>query len=388
MKKKKVLYVSRYFEPNKGGSVSINENLTNHFSSDELCVLTSKSPFSIFNSNKSKSEHKRYYTIGEFNIKGKGDRFFVQLLYLFYPFVLLHMLYVIRKEKINIVVATFPDIFLCRIAYLLAKWCNIPFYTYFHNTYLENRPRGSMNYFAKKWQPKLFSASKKIFVMSEGMSTYYDEKYGDLNFIPLPHSHSYSFDENFLKPISNKQEIRIVMIGNFNHSNIDATKRCINTFSKINGVNISFDLYTHVPEILLRNRGVDTKLINIKGYINEDELVDVLQKYDIALLTHGFEGGYSEVEYKTIFPTRTIPLLASGIPIFLHSPKNSFLTSFVENHGCAYVNSSCDKVKLEKDFIEFISNQEKQLQLIKGAYNTLKVFDGKKIAETLKSELN
>jgi len=381
----RILYVTKAVKPNKGGSVSICENLIKYFTSDEMVVIGSRRLFS----KKCLRQYSKvgvnfYYQFGEINFRGKGDRFLVPLRYMLFPFLVWRIIRVYQKERCDHILANFPDIFFCYAAYLAANILGSDYSTYFHNTYLENRPGGYRGYFAKKWQPKIFDRSRHIFVMSEGMKSFYKNHYSSkYNFVTLPHTYSYQIKDTAIKKIS--EPVKLVFIGNFNDSNIEATRRVIDALKIEN--RYEFYFYTHVPNILLKSRGLDVTVIKNMGFIDESKLIDEIRKYDISILTHGFTGSYSEVEYQTIFPTRTIPLLLAGIPLFVHSPDNSFLTQFIKFKECAELVKDADHNKIQTTVNDLVNNRSRQEQIVRNALQAAKAFDGQKIAANLKTEI-
>ncbi|MEL6719108.1 MAG: hypothetical protein AAFP82_10360 [Bacteroidota bacterium] len=147
------------------------------------------------------------------------------------------------------------------------------------------------------------------------------------------------------------------------------------------------NLYTHVPKLLLQQRGIETSVIHHRGFVRPEEVHNILQQYDICALTHGFKGGYGEVEYKTIFPTRTIPFLLSGKPIFAHSPKASFLNDFIKENKCAELVEEANKQAIIDGLDRITNDLTYQNELIQNAQKTTKQFYGKEVVKELKSRL-
>ena len=74
-----------------------------------------------------------------------------------------------------------------------------------------------------------------------------------------------------------------------------------------------------------------------------DEIPRRLAEADILLLPHGLTGPEEwSVEYRTIFPTKTIEYLISGRPILAHAPRGCFLTRFLAENDCALVVDRAD----------------------------------------------
>ena len=222
--------------------------------------------------------------------------------------------------------------------------------------------------------------------MSKGMQLFYSEKYAKYRdkFIPLVHTfNEFPGQAQFTGiPGYGKAHYKLVAIGNFNESNIEATKRIVNVLGKDDRFSLSF--YTHVPTLLLHKRGINTGLIEHKGFVTPDQVFNVLQDYDICVLTHGFTGGYGEVEYKTIFPTRTIPLLLSGKPIIVHSPPGAFLTDFIKEHQCAELVDEASEPAIVNGLEKIINDESYQQQLVTNARKTAEIFYGPNVIKYLK----
>jgi glycosyltransferase involved in cell wall biosynthesis len=385
----KLLYVTVAVPPVKGGSVIITENLVKQFSANEMVVLGANHIFSFRRRSEQKTNGIRYYyQPTELNINGRGDRFFLPLRYLFFPFLVWRICHVFKKEKCTYILANFPDIYYCYAALLASRILNVKFSSYFHNTYLENRPKGHMRFFAKHWQPQIFSRSQNIFVMSDGMKSHYQTCYPEHhNFVALPHSHNVSSPLTMdSTPRSLKPPYKLVLIGNFNESNIDATRRFVDAVKDDDNYKIFF--YTSVPNFLLKMRGIDVEYITNKGYIDDNKLLAELQQYDVCILTHGFGGGYTEIEYRTIFPTRTIPFLLSGKPILVHSPPASFLNKFIKEYKCGSLVEVASEQKIRIALSDIVRNASMRAELVENALIASRQFEGKIIASKLKYHLN
>jgi glycosyltransferase involved in cell wall biosynthesis len=174
---------------------------------------------------------------------------------------------------------------------------------------------------------------------------------------------------------------RLVFIGNFNQSNLEATVRVVNALK--NDLRFEMYFYTAVPNFLLKIRGVDVDCIVNKGYISDNVLIDELKKYDVCMLTHGFTGGYTDVEYKTIFPTRTIPFLLSGKPVFAHSPAQSFLNEFIMKNECAMLVEEPSENLIKESLLSLVSDDALRTRLVNNAQRTATQFDGKNVVQKL-----
>jgi glycosyltransferase involved in cell wall biosynthesis len=381
----KILLVSWSILPQSGGTSVIVENLAKNFSNSEMLVLGAKTMFQNNNLNRDKNHAEFRYFFSEMYLMGRGYRYFIWFRKWRYQPLVNHIKKLIKEEKIDHVIGVYPNPFYCLAACQAAKSLGIPFSSYFHNTYTENV--AIVDPKAPEIQAEIFDYSTNIFVMSKGMQRFYEEKYRMQKFIPLVHTFDKYPDKKALTgiPKANKTHYKLVAIGNFNESNLDATKRFLNTIK--DNPKYSLSVYTHVPKLLLQKRGLDTSLFEHKGSVAPEEIQSVLQDYDICVLTHGFTGGYGEVEYKTIFPTRTIPFLLSGKPIFAHSPKGSFLNDFIEENECAVLVDKPSEQAILAKLEELSGDADLQTKLVNAAAKTSEQFYGPNVAKQLKDIL-
>jgi hypothetical protein len=120
-----------------------------------------------------------------------------------------------------------------------------------------------------------------------------------------------------------------------------------------------------------------------------DEVLQAkLRENDLLLLPHGLTGGLSPIEYRTIFPTKTIPYLISGRPILAHSPKNSFLTEWLRRHDCAELVENPDEAALHAAIERLSKDANRREQLVKNALAAAKLFHAPRVVAALKRTIN
>ncbi|MEL6863367.1 MAG: glycosyltransferase family 4 protein [Bacteroidota bacterium] len=381
----KILLVSWSILPNKGGSSIIVENLAQNFDADELVVLGSRKFRQEEVIDRPAGSPSFKYFFSEMYFMGRGYRYFIWFRKWRFKPLINAIKNLIKEEKIDYVVGVYPNPFYCHAACLAAKEMGVPFSSYFHNTYVDNIAITDPE--AKVIQQEIFEASEYIFVMSKGMQQFYEEQYGLKKFFPLVHTfNTYPPEYSYSGiPGVDKDKYKLVAIGNFNESNMDATLRFANTIYQ--NPKYSLSLFTHVPRVLLRKRGLDTNAIEYEGFVQPDQVHRVLQEYDLGVLTHGFTGGYGEVEYRTIFPTRMIPLLLSGKPLIVHSPKGSFLNDFVQEHQCAELVDDPSPEAILEGLDRICTNEDYQKQLVEASRKTVAQFHGPHVVKELKKLL-
>lgn len=384
-KSNKILFFSRSIYPRSGGSSFVTESLAANFTQQEMAVVGEADFLSLKKIKRNPAGVQFYYIPSGLSFSGRGARFLKPLRWLFFPFALWQGCKIARKERATHVLGTFPEGFFVLLSLSVARVLHLPFDAYFHNTFVENRS-GFNRWWANWIQNVVFRQARSVFVMSTGMKSYYEKHYPSVKkFKTLLHTFN---RYPVLKPHVHSPPglgLQLAFTGNFNESNMDATIRVVEALKKVPGAVLNF--YTPVPKALLKLRGLDTAAIVHKGYLPEERYFDELAQNDIMVLTHGFEGGYSAVEYQTIFPTRVVKMMLTQRPIFAHVPATSFLHQYIRETQIAALADMRDEVAIRKCFIELAESREKQEFYIENGKRAVAAFFGPKVVMELKKQL-
>ncbi|MBK8298823.1 MAG: hypothetical protein IPK91_16430 [Saprospiraceae bacterium] len=384
----KLLIVSWAIPPMSGGSSYITHQLAKQFQPDEIVIVGGSKSF--FKKKAIYDGIVYNYIFSEINWKGHGDRYFIPLRFLLFPLALIRVFNLIRKEKPSKILACFPDPYYMMLAKIAASAFNLQLYSYFHNTLVENRSSIS-KYIGEKIQTSVFNASRLVFLMSEGMRTYYQKTYPEWKqkFEVLPHTFNEYPIRTFSKSFNQNPPYKLVLIGTFNHSNMEATSRLVQLLSQHSDV-YQLDIFTSTKKPIFKykwNLDLDKLGVHYKGYVNQEKVDAVLQNYDVCLLTHGFDGAYSDIEYQTIFPTRMLPFLLSGIPILAHIPPDVFLADFIRKYDCAELITSKDTQSILDGLNRITKLADRRQTLIYNAHKTTAYFYGKDVVNSLKEKM-
>jgi glycosyltransferase involved in cell wall biosynthesis len=382
-KEKNVLVVTWTAFPPTSGSGVVVSNLLSQFNPTKV-VLAGEHTFGADIVKHDKPDYPFYLLKHPFHTGFKGSKYFK---WLALRKVLRQLEQIIEKHQIEVVFGIFPDEFYTYAACRLAQRKKLPFYSWLHNTYLDNRT-GILKMIASTIQPRIFNYSKRIFTMSQGMNDYYQEHYPEYKdkFVPLLHGF-YTPDE---APAINTQindPVKFMMTGNINHSNRDATERLAKAVLRQSPKN-ELHIFGGTPKSVWDNMGIIGRQVYLHGFVPQlQQLVDSFDQYDIMLLPHGFEGNLSEAEYLTIFPTRTIPLLYSGKPILAHVPADTAISIMLKNKSCAFLVTKKDDDILGSAIEQMIDSENLRDDLVRNALIAAKDYDVRNIVLSLKNIL-
>ncbi len=351
------------------------------FLAEDLKIVLPKHNVIVLGEGPDQSNEKgNIFVETELKYKGKGKRFLKTLRWLKLSKATSKIDKVINDNKIDQVIGIFPDEIFIYAAYKAALKNNIPFTPWFHNTYIENR-NGLDLILAKNVQSKIFN-SKNVLVISDGLKEFYQEKYPKVNFQVL--RHFLPFPQMNFEEKTPSEKITFFFVGTINDSNLDATRYFCNAIK--GEVNIELRISTSVPEATLRNNGVLNDNVKYLGFV--EDLNKEYEKSDFMLLTHGFTGGFSETEYKTIFPTKTVEMLRSDKPIFAISPENTFLTAFLREKNCCVLNTKKDKNALLKKIKESHLDSKMKSEIVSNAKSTFELFSIKNAEKSFEKFLD
>jgi hypothetical protein len=156
-------------------------------------------------------------------------------------------------------------------------------------------------------------------------------------------------------------------------------------------VNASSDFvlnfYSAAPDWHLQKEGLVGQRIH-REQPTDDDLVNAIGNNDLLILPHGLTGSLAPIEYRTIFPTRTIPYLLSRRPILAYSARGSFLSEWLRAHDCAEVVEDPDPAALRGAIDRLCDDAPRREQLVRNALRAAEYFRADRVVEEMKRTIN
>lgn len=375
-----LLIVSRSAPPGVSGSAHVLRALLDHDEGRQLIAVGGRSPTRHLD-----SEENLLLFPTELSVFGRGARFFSPIRQLLLRSVSARIEDVARSHHVARILCVFPDAFYCAASLSAAKRLGLPIDFWFHNTYADNRS-GTAGVYARRLESQIIKEARRVFFISDALCDRFRKKYAAdaARFHTLRHPVGELKGSNVIARGFASHVVRATLMGNINESNFDATARLLRALK--NHPSIKITMCCPVPKMLLEARGIDLDGVDFRGYIPLGELDRLLLDTDLFLLPHGLQGGYSEEEYRTIFPTRAAHYMAQGRPILAHSPEGSGLTDFLREHGCALVVSSPSEEDIVNAFEGLHADYAIQEKIAQAALKAATMFQPDKILRTLTAE--
>ena len=377
---RKTLIISQGMPPALNGSTFVIRNLASQFSENEIAVAGEMWRTSRAQGSDPAPENF-FYVWKQPDINRVGVINWLRRLWA--PIILLRLLRLVRKHQFEIIVGVYPNEYYLTMSWLVSRLTGRPFFSYFHNTFADNR-QGLSRQRAKLTQSLVFRASQVVFTMSDGMSRFLTARYPGVHFEPLVHCHQIPECTDPYNPEIDEQTLKIAFLGNANRSNWDAFER----FWRVaQHENLVLTIMSSTPSEVFAQHGIQGDKVRFEKVPFREELA-ALKQQDVLFLPHGFEGGLSKVEYETIFPTKTISYLLSDRPLFAHSPSHSFLTQWLKENECALVVEQANETEIRNGLSELRENADLRQQLVENGRKAVQMFSATRVADFFAQTLN
>lgn len=311
----------------------------------------------------------------------KGTRFFLWLYWFLVPMMVKRGRKILNEHRPDAILGVYPNEYFLYASWLLAKRAGLPFIAWFHNTYAENR-KGFERIIGSYLQKRILKRAAHVFTISDGLTEYYIKNYPEFEDKFSTLQHGFFLDDSPSKSNQpSKEVIKFSFTGSLNSSCIEATERIFRSLGAKSQYEIN--IFSGTPEAVFKGiLSAEAKYL-YHGFLPDAEFKQELAKCDIHLVAHGFSGGISEVEYRTIFPTRTVQLLKTGSPILFHSPPHAFFTKFVKEHGCGFLVDVKDGQAILKCVEYILKHPEEVQKVLDKANQTAEYFEVGQVAQKL-----
>lgn len=261
---------------------------------------------------------------------------------------------ILRQENATVLVACSGDLLDIPAGALAARRARIGFVPYFFDDYLYQWTGWRRRVALRLERAALRKAAIAI-VPNEFAAVSYHQRYGIACQVvrnpPLK-----------LPGISNGRvkrpgPWRIVYTGTIYHAHYDAFVRLLQALAAMPETAAELHLYTPQPQEELAKHGIVGPSVRFLGVVSQEEALKVQSEADLLFLPLAFFSEISEVLHASA-PGKMGEYLASGTPILVHAPEDSFLSWYFTRHQCGCVVNSANWQAL-RDALEALQADEK-----------------------------
>ena len=217
-----------------------------------------------------------------------------------------------------------PDGFFFVASFRACRRLGVPFWGHMHDLWLENTGPGDFQRrLAETWEPVIFRDADKIFCMTEAQRDHYQRKYGG-SYDIIPHCVSSETEipsEAAVKTKPVDEPVHVLYAGNISPAmNCDAMKdfaACLDLLP----ANYRFTMLTSASAAACRAKGLVHPRLE-RDWTSVAEASKRVRQADILFLPLSFKNCHDD-EVRTVFATKTLDYLVSGVPILTYSPADS-----------------------------------------------------------------
>jgi len=164
-----------------------------------------------------------------------------------------------------------------------------------------------------------------------------------------------SLEAKGAKHVFNKNEINIVYTGSVYFAHFDAFKNLIKAIGLVK-MPIKLHIFSAQQRKDLENAGVSGKNIEFHKSVDQGRVAAIQRSADILFLPLAFNCPIREV-IRTSAPGKIGEYLASGRPILVHAPKDSFISWYFKSRKCGFVVDEPDPKALADAIRQLLNNK-------------------------------
>jgi glycosyltransferase involved in cell wall biosynthesis len=202
---------------------------------------------------------------------------------------------------------------------------------------------------AKRIMPYLMRRAAGVIVTNELLRDEYARRYGvEATIVRNPCDWPPPLREEAAPWPEDQSEIRIVYTGSIYEAQLDAFVNFIEALRKLGRSDTRLDLYTSQSPEELAARGISGP-IHFHEHVSRDVVRAIQRRSDLLFLPLAFDSPYEKGLIETSAPGKMAEYLASGRPILVYAPSESFVASYFREHGCGAVvdHRSVDDLSVE-----------------------------------------
>ncbi len=275
---------------------------------------------------------------------------------------------ILSVDPVRMLIACTGEPFDLPGAYLAAQWLHIPFVPYLFDDYAYQWT-GPLRRYSLTVGSFVLRRAAQIIVTNEYTAKEYARRYGISstiihNLCPIPDL-VLSDGEWF-----SAETINIVYTGSIYHAHFDAFRNLIDALARLNRLErnerICLHVFTNQDEAFIAREGVSGDAVIYHKHISEAEVPRLLQQADFLFLPLAFQSAIPKV-LRTASPGKMGEYLASGRPILVHAPVDTFVSDYFRRYECGLVVDQNDAAFLAQALYSLINNKAAQVKLAQNA---------------------
>lgn len=252
---------------------------------------------------------------------------------------------VLKSERCDVLIACSGDLYDIPAAFWASRRLGIPFMPYMFDDY-NFQWTGVQRKIAGKAESYILPRCEGLIVPNESLQREYYQRHRLTatvvhNLCQLPDLEAL----DTLPKTLPRESFNIVYAGSVYHAHFDAFRNLLSALALIDDVHIALHIYTEQQREELEQAGIAADCLHLQQHVSQSEISKILRDADILFLPLAFNSPIHEV-VRTSAPGKTGEYLATGKPVLVHAPQDTFISWYFKEHGCGVVVDRPDAGKL------------------------------------------
>ena len=220
--------------------------------------------------------------------------------------------------------------------FLAGHWARVRVVAYYFDWYGMQWPTRLRRMVALWIESRIIRKFGAVIVPNEALRDALVERYGVQPIVIHNPCHEHPLSRRPLsKWPTDDGEITVVYTGAVYHAHFDAFRNLVLALAGSAPASMRLHVYTWQPPWVLRDHGIEAGFV-FHGHLPPESIAEVQRRADVLFLPLAFESPIDEV-LRTSAPGKMGEYLATGRPILVHAPPDSFLSRYFREHRCGVV---------------------------------------------------
>jgi glycosyltransferase involved in cell wall biosynthesis len=376
---KKLAILSHAFPPNRTGHAIVLYKLLKSWKPDDYCLITNAD--FIDADQRGKFKHSKewlsapYYQLpSDIKLKTPRVRLISISVSLFNLFTSVlrrgwRTARIVRKEQCKAVLACSGNIANIPAGFLASRLARTEFDVYIFDDYTYQWTSRFYRWFASRVERRILHLAKTVIVPNEYLAASYQERYG----IKATVIHNPTLIPSFKAEMDNydeQHEIEILYTGSIYHAHYDAFRDLIEAVNTLDIPQAKIHIYSEQSPQELAEVGIRGPLV-FHQMINNEEVRFIQHHADILFLPLAFESEIPEI-IRTSAPGKMGEYLASGTPVLVHAPSDSYISWYFKHYQCGLVVNQNDPSRLREAILKLVDDNDFRVRIVNNALQRAK----------------
>lgn len=278
---------------------------------------------------------------------------------------------VIRKEGITGLLGISDEGLAMLGTYLVHKISGLPYSLYFFDLYLGNDLSFFARGIARILEPRLIRNARLVIVTNEAAGEYLRRKYGSSFRLEILHNSAFPEDfEGLRKTAAEDLPLRILFAGNIYWPQEAAVLNMIAAMDLLQDIPVEFVLYCPNPPESIRTAVAGRPNVRLTS-APQSEMPRVQCEADLLFLPLAWGTEAPDI-IATASPGKFTDYLASGRPMLVHAPDDSYVSRYAKMHDLGIVVDRDDVHALEGAVRTFFRGPERGDHYVENALQIFK----------------